>query len=212
MTPPDWPSQDYSSAQTFLAENEEQAASETVLDAGDGLTVILPTGLPAYGMSLPALFMQAPLLVFMVILILFPVLGFVTRWDITPTTLAITAGCAIMFWGFTRVLRLMFANRDLFPRSCFVTLGRKGIAMHFSRLHFPFRSPRTSIPWKEKTTAQKTTFLFLPALLFGNPFADSIEVLSEKSGEKILIPFRLHEPQADAVKDAVEKLIRQNRK
>ncbi|MEE9259302.1 MAG: hypothetical protein V3U37_07135, partial [Nitrospinaceae bacterium] len=149
MTQPDWSLQDYASAQTFLAENEEQAASETVLDAGDGLTVILPAGLPAYGMRFAGLFMLAPIILFMVILILFPVLGFVTRWDITPTTLAITAGCAIMFWGFTQVLRLMFANRDLFSRICFVTLGRKGIAMHFSRLHFPFRSPRTSIPWKE---------------------------------------------------------------
>ena len=212
MTQPDWSSQDYASARKFLAENEEQAASDTVLDAGDGLTVILPTGLPAYGMSFPGIFMLAPLIVFMAILILFPVLGFVTQWDITLTTLIITAGCAIMFWGFTRILRLMFANRDLFPQICFVTLGRKGIAMHFSRLHFPFRSSRTSIPWKKITSAQKTTCLFLPALLFGNPFADSIEVLSEKSGEKILIPFRLPEHQADAVKDAVENLIRQNRK
>lgn len=211
MTIPDWASQDYETAQDFLADNEELAQRETLLDLEGKLTLILPTRLPACAVSFAGAFMILPLILFMIILVVFPIFGFVSQGAVTPTTLGITAGCALFFWGFTQALKLLTLNRDLFPRNYFVTLGEKGIAMHFSRWHFPLRQPRYAISWAKVQSVKKTPLLFIPALLIGKLFTKGLEILST-DGQNILIPLHPLRKDTDIVLNQIETLVREKMK
>ena len=102
----------------------------------------------------------------------------------------------------------MLKNRELFPRCYFVTLGNRGIAMHFTRLHFPFHRPCMSISWKHIQSVKKDSYAFMPVLFFGTLRVTTVEVVSS-TGEKVIIPFRLAGEKALATAEQIERLIRQ---
>jgi hypothetical protein len=212
MNAQNWAEQDIDRGMSYLADHEQEALDATILTAGNDTKILLPTGLPAFGANVVGMFMMAPLILFMLILTLFPLFSVQILWN----GLALSKMQAIilivislaLLWGLTKVFRLMRKNRELFPRCYFVTLGARGIAMHFTRLHFPFHRPRMSIAWKDIQAVKKNTIAFMPILFFGALRATTIEVISF-NGEKIIIPFRLPVEKTLAIAQQIEQLIGQ---
>ncbi|MDA0690988.1 MAG: hypothetical protein O3A78_02610 [Nitrospinae bacterium] len=208
MNSKNWAENDIERGISYLADHEEQATTETIIHAGEDTTILLPSGLPVYGANITGIFMMAPLLLFIAILILFPIRILGSTHGLSSFTLVLGLCFLLLGWGLTKVIQLMLKNRDLFPRCYFVTLGLQGIAMHFTRLHFPFHAPRMAVRWKDIQTVRRNKILFLPALLFGIPRVTTLEVICS-GGKKILIPFRLPREKSDALADKIELLIQQ---
>ena len=210
METPLWTAQDYERAWEYVYAHEEEVISSPIVHVDEGLTVILPHGLPALGVHFTGIFMAAPILLFIVILAFFPIMGFTTGWELSPNTLFVTAGCLVLIWGLVKILKLMLKNRDNFPRKYFVTLGRYGTAMHFSRLHFPHRDPDAFSSWKEIDSIKKCRTFFLPAILIGTFSVSSLKILTKK-GKPLFIPLGLHEEQLLPVLTEIKNLINQKK-
>ncbi len=201
----DWAKKDFESGSDHLSDHEEEARSQTILRTGDGVTVVLPFGLPGLGIRLHGFIMLAPILLFMVLLLWFPAIVFRAEWESATTPVVVTAGCVVLFWALARVLQLMSKNRDLFPRRYFVTLGERGIAMHFSRLHFPAGRAKPAISWRDAASIETCSRVYFPAWFLGIPRVETLEVVS-KDGAQVKIPFgRLKDRR---VLDEVADLIR----
>lgn len=201
MNSQNWAEKDIERGINYLADHEEQATTETILTVEEDTTILLPSGLPVYGANITGIFMMAPLFLFIVILILFPIRILGSTHGLSSFTLALSIVFLLLGWGLTKVIQLMLKNRDLFPRCYFVTLGRQGIAMHFTRLHLPFHAPRAAVTWKEVQTVRRRTTLF-----FGILRVTAVEVICS-GGKKIIIPFRLPSKQSDATANKIELLI-----
>jgi len=199
-----WAQSDYAIGLDFITQNEEQAKASTLLDAGSELTVALPTGLPLYGMGLYSAFILAPILLFILIVAYFLVAYLLSGHGTTATLFMVIGGCLFMLWGLGKVLQLLFSVRELFPRKFFATLGKEGVAMHFSRWHFPLQS-QTAIAWNDVKSTRVTTTLFLPGLLVGIPETTIFEITA-KNGELLKIPFH---PKDDVAQSAIEAIGRQ---
>ena len=201
MTSQNWAEKDIERGISYLADHEEQATTATIIPAGEDTTILLPSGLPVYGANITGMFMMAPLLLFIAILILFPARILWSTHGISSFTLVLGLCFLLLIWGLIKVIHLMLKNRDLFPRCYFVTLGRMGIAMHFTRLHFPFHPPRMAVTWKEIQSVRRSKSLF-----FGFLRVTTLEVICS-DGKKVLIPFHLPKEQSDTTADEIESLI-----
>ena len=208
MTAQNWAEKDIERGINYLEDHEHEATETAILTAGDDHRILLPTGLPAYGANVVGMFMMAPLLLFMLVLAVFPIQILWTGKGLSTTPIILILLCLTLLWGLTKVFQLMLKNRELFPRCYFVTLGQKGIAMHFTRLHFPFHRSCMSISWKDIQTVKKNTCAFMPVLFLGALRVTTVDVVSS-TGEKVIIPFRLDGEKAVATAEQIERLIRQ---
>jgi len=195
MNRSDWSRSDYTIGLDFIKENEEEAKISTFLDAGSGVTVALPTGLPLYGMGLYSAFILAPIPLFMLSVAYFLVAFLFSGYGTATTLFMVIGGCLFMLWGLGKVLQVLFAVRDLFERKFFTTLGKKGVAMHFSRCHFPLQ-PKTAIAWNDVESMRVTRPLFLPGLLVAIWQITVFEIIA-KNGERVKIPF--HTKNAESI-------------
>ncbi len=195
MNRSDWSRSDYTIGLDFIKENEEEAKISTFLDAGSGVTVALPTGLPLYGMGLYSAFILAPIPLFMLSVAYFLVAFLFSGYGTATTLFMVIGGCLFMLWGLGKVLQVLFAVRDLFERKFFTTLGKKGVAMHFSRWHFPLQ-PKTAIAWNDVESMRVTRPLFLPGLLVAIWQITVFEIIA-KNGERVKIPF--HTKNAESI-------------
>lgn len=205
MNSQNWAENDIDQGINYLADHETEATTETILTTDREIKILLPSGLPAYGTNITGIFMMAPILLFIVILVLFPI-QILWSAGLSTTTGILSLLCIALAWGLKKVLQLMLKNRDLFPRCYFVTLGNNGIAMHFSRLHFPFHPSKMAVLWKDIQRVKRIRNLFLPGLFVGNPWATAIEVVSS-NGKKIFIPFHLPQEKENAIAEKIESLI-----
>jgi hypothetical protein len=208
MNTQNWAEQDIDRGISYLAEHEPEATDTPIVKADDDTQILLPTGLPAFGANIVGMFMMAPLLLFMLVLTLFPLQIILSGNGLSITSAILIGLCLALLWGLTKVFQLMLKNRDLFPRCYFVTLGAHGIAMHFSRLHFPFHRPRMSIAWKDIQTAKKNTHAYMPVLFLGILRVPTVDVVSS-TGDTVIIPFRLPEEKALTTAEQIERLIGQ---
>ncbi len=190
MNNENWASKNYDHADTYIEEHEEETQSRAVIDCGKGVHAVLPKGLPALKIRFHGLFMIAPLPILMVCVIFLPLSGFLGEWEVNMTTLGITLLCLLMFAGLMRVILVMLNRRDMFPRKYFVTLGPEGLAMHFSRIHFPAANPKAFIAWKDVESVQRGFTFFLPALLLGRPAVSVLQIVS-RHGPVVIIPMLL---------------------
>ena len=209
MTDDNWADKDYELADDYLSEHEEEARAGAVIDCGRDVHAILPKGLPALKIRFHGLFMIAPLPLLRACVVFLPLSGFLGEWEVNGTTLGISLLCLVMFAGLMRVILVMLNNRDMFPRSYFVTLGPEGVAMHFSRIHFPAINPKTWIAWKDIESVQRTSTFFLPALLLGRPLVPALKIMS-RHGPAIFIPMLLPSTALEKEYTRTEALI-QNR-
>ena len=190
MNNENWASKNYDHADAYLEEHEEEIRTRAVIDCGKGIHAVLPKGLPALKIRFHGLFMIAPLPILMACVIFLPLSGFLGEWVVNGTTLGISLLCMLMLAGLMRVILIMLKVRDMFPRSYFVTLGPEGLAMHFSRIHFPTPNPKACIAWKDVASVQRTSSFFLPALLLGRPTVPALQIIS-RQGPVVIIPMLL---------------------
>ncbi|CAI2718788.1 hypothetical protein [Nitrospina watsonii] len=209
MNRPEWCETDFRRAEVYLEEHEAEQPDTALFDCGDGLHAIIPRGLPALGVRFYGLFMLAPLPVLMASVLLLVLYGFQEEIALNLTTLAVFAVCLVLIAGLARVMHLILKNRALFPRDYFVTLGKNGIAMHYSRKHFPFHNPRAWLTWHDVQSVTSGGGFFLPAFFLGLPFINYPRVLGE-NGTVVDIPFRLSRAKQPLQMEAIEALIQQN--
>lgn len=123
----------------------------------------------------------------------------------------ITLGVGVFFlallWGLGRVFQMVTRNRDLFPIKYFSTLGAQGVAMHFSRFHFPLRDPQARLDWDEVASVQKITGIFIPAWFHGRFHIPLLEIRSLK-GKTVVIPIVQLSHQEQDLRN-IEKLIQE---
>ncbi len=209
MSTENWHSKNYDRADLYVSAHEEETRSSAVIDCGGEVYALLPKGLPALEIRFPGLFMIAPLPLLMACVIFLPLSGFLGEWEVNTTTLGISAFCLVMLAGLMRVILYMLNNRDMFPRKYFVTLGPEGLAMHFSRFHFPSGNPQASIAWSDVDTVQRTSTFFFPALLLGRPSVPALQVNS-KRGQQVVIPLNSRRSEREKDFEHMETLIREN--
>jgi 4-amino-4-deoxy-L-arabinose transferase-like glycosyltransferase len=209
MTNENWVSKTYDHADAYIAGHEEETKTRAVIDCGKGIHVLLPKGLPALKIRFHGLFMIAPLPLLMVCVVFLPLSGFLGEWEVNTTTLGISLLCLLMFAGLMRVILVMLNHRDMFPRKYFVTLGPNGLAMHFSRIHFPTVNPKAFIAWKDVESAQRGSTFFLPALLLGRPTVPALQVVS-RNGPVVSIPMLLPPSTLEEEFTQTETLIQQH--
>lgn len=204
-----WPSKNYDHADAYLEEHDGEIRTRAVIDCGKEIHAVLPKGLPALKIRFHGLFMIAPLPLLMACVIFLPLSGFLGEWEVNGTTLGISLMCLLMLAGLMRVIMVMLNNRDMFPRAYFVTLSPEGLAMHFSRIHFPTANPKACIAWKDVESTQRTSCLFLPALLLGRPSVPALQVTS-RQGPVVTIPMLLSPSTLEEAFTQTETLIQQN--
>ncbi len=209
MNSENWASKNYDQADAYIAEHEEETQTRAVIDCGDGVHAVLPKGLPALKIRFHGLFMIAPLPLLMACVIFLPLSGFLGEWKVNGTTLGISALCLLMLAGLMRVILVMLNNRDMFPRAYFVTLGPEGLAMHFSRIHFPAAPPKAFIAWKDVESVQRASRFFLPALLLGRPTVPALQIVS-RHGPVVTIPMLLPPSTLEEEFTQAEALIQQH--
>lgn len=209
MNNENWASKNYGQADAYIAAHEEETQSRAVIDCGQGVHVVLPKGLPALKIRFHGLFMIAPLPLLMACVVFLPLSGFLGEWEINATTLGISLLCLLMLAGLMRVILVMLNRRDMFPRKYFVTLGTEGLAMHFSRIHFPWADPKAFITWQEVESVQRASTFFLPALLLGRSTVPALQVVS-RNGLVVTIPMLLSPSTLEEELTQVEALIRQH--
>ena len=208
MTDENWASKNYDLADDYVSEHEEEAQARAVIDCGKEVHAILPKGLPALKIRFHGLFMIAPLPILIACVIFLPLSGFLGEWEVNATTLGISLMCLLMLAGLMRVILVMLNNRDMFPRKYFVTLGPEGLAMHFSRIHFPAANPKAFIAWNDIESVQRASSFFLPALLLGRPTIPALQIASRK-GPVVIIPMLLPPSTLEKEFAQVEALIQQ---
>jgi len=204
-----WTSKNYDLANAYIVEHEEEIQARAVIDCGKGVHAILPKGLPALKIRFHGLFMIAPLPLLMACVIFLPLSGFLGEWEVNGTTLGISLLCLLMLAGLIRVILVMLKVRDMFPRAYFVTLGPEGLAMHFSRIHFPAAHPKAYIAWKDVESVQRTSSFFLPALFLGRLSVPALQVVS-RQGPVVIIPMLLPPSILEEEFTRTEALIQQN--
>lgn len=209
MNRPEWCETDFRKAEVFLEEHEADQPDTALFDCGDGLYAVIPRGLPALGVRFYGLFMLAPLPVLLASVVVLVLFGFKDDVTLNATTLGVFAISVVLIIGLVRVMHLILQNRALFPRNYFVTLGKNGIAMHYSRKHFPFHNPRAWLTWHDIKSVEPGNGLFLPAFLIGLPFITYPKVQGE-NGVEVDLPFRLSRARQAEQMEAVLNLIHNN--
>ncbi len=201
MKSPDWAIKDYQDGLYYTLRHEEEVEKSPLLDAGKGLIVSVPRGLPACRVNFMGWFMLAPIIIFMITVLVFPFLGFSSRWEFEMVPIGITIGCALLFLGLVWALKMMLKNRELFPRHYFVTLGTHGIAMYFSRLHFPWQNPKTALAWNEVKSIERTMIPFTVALVTGKLSIPALRI-NGANKDPVIIPF----PPVPGIEKDIEQI------
>ena len=93
-----WAQSNYAIGLDFITQNEEQAKASPLLDAGCGVTVALPTGLPLYRLGLYSAFILAPILLFIMVVAYFLVAFLFSGHGTTGTLFMISGACIFMLW------------------------------------------------------------------------------------------------------------------
>ena len=66
MNQVNWSNKDYQNGLIFISSYEDKAASKTIISTDKNVTLILPSGLPIYGVGFYGIFMLAPIVLFMI--------------------------------------------------------------------------------------------------------------------------------------------------
>jgi len=206
MNQKDWVKKDYQAGLSFIANHDDEAASNTILATENDVTILTPSGLPLYGAGFYGIFMLAPIVLFMLIISYFIFIIFSTRSLDIQTQILISAGGLFLVWALGKALKLLTSSRDLFPRKYFSTLGIHGIAAHYSNLHFPGHS-RVAIEWDQIDSIRTYSSFFLPGLFVGILKTFIVEVTS-KNATVLKIPFHSTDKQAPIISQKIFELIK----
>jgi hypothetical protein len=203
-----WSKIDFETASTWIAGNEDKAKDAILLNIDDEVTTILPGGLAAFSTGFHGCLMFAPLPLFMSIVALVPIIGFSSSWPVNGTTLILSAGCLVIIFALLFVTRLLLKSRDLFPRTHFVTIGNKGIAMHFSRINYPYSNPKSAIAWRDVKSIERQP---MPIVTINGLLPKTAMEIISKNGDKVAILLNFHPDRIKLALDEIEQLINERR-
>jgi hypothetical protein len=198
-----WADRDYEVGYDALLDYSDPE-TPTLFNAKETLQLILPEGLPVFGLHWIGAVMIAPILVFISILALLPIIIIAGSHATWINGIITTGMCLILLWGFSFVLKLMILNRDIFPRRYFSFFGSDGIAVRFSRLHFPMQNPKMELAWNEIKSLHIVRKFFLPGLLVANPYVLFIEAQAQ-GDRNISIPISPKENNIQFLVGEIEK-------
>ncbi len=205
MNQEDWPTKDYQTALSYIADHEDEAASNIILPVDKGVTAVL--GLPLYGAGFYGIFMLSPIILFMLVTSYFMLVILTADSMEMQTQILFSGGCFFLLWALGKALQLLIATRELFPRKYFTTLSADGISSNYSKLHLPFHS-KVTLAWNDVEAARLYQSLFPAGLFAGFLKADIVEITS-KSGDFLKIPFHVPSGQATSAADTILGLIHQ---
>ncbi len=211
MTADRWQAKDHEIALDFVQDNETEARSSAILETRNGVTVILPAGLPALGLSFHGGFMTAPLLLFTAALVwlLTAILWGGSAPDLNRALIGLLA--VALLYGLYRALKLLWRSRELFPRRHFVTLSPRGAAMHFAKWQLPLCAAKTALSWPDVKSIATDRVFFLPALGLGTPWVPALR-LDSHSGAVLRIPFHPAHNAGGALEAAIREHIKTMRR
>ena len=202
-----WSNNDYQNGLIFISNYEDKIASKTIIATDKGVILILPSGLPIYGIGFYGIFMLAPIVLFMITITYFVfIILTANSLEIQIQILLSTAG-SILFWALTKAFKLVISSRELFPIKYFATLGPHGIAAHYSYSYFPGHS-RVAIKWDQIDSVRTFSSFFLPGLFAGILKTFFVEVIS-KNATVLKIPFHSTDEQALRISQDIVDLIHQ---
>ncbi len=205
MNQEDGSTKDYQTALSYIAEHEDEAASNIILPVDRGITAVL--GLPLYGAGFYGIFMLSPIILFMLVTSYFMLVILTADSMEMQTQILFSGGCFFLLWALGKALQLLVATRELFPRKYFTILSAEGISSHYSKLHLPFHS-KVTMAWNDIEVTRSYQSLFLAGIFAGFPKAHIVEITS-KNGAIMKIPFHVPSGQANSVLDAILGLINQ---
>ncbi len=206
MNQEDWPTKDYQTALSYIAEHEDEATSNIIMSVDNNITAVL--GLPLYGAGFYGIFMLSPIILFMLVTAYFMLVILTADSMEMQTQILFSGGCLFLLWALVKALQLLVSARDLFPRKYFTTLSAKGVSSHYSKLHF---HSKAVLAWSDVEATRVYRSLFLAGLFAGFLKANIVEVTS-KSGDILKIPFHAPSDQAISVADTILDLIKQKMK
>ncbi|MEK9629730.1 MAG: hypothetical protein VW455_12015 [Nitrospinota bacterium] len=209
MNQENWTKNDYQTGLKFLAEHEDEAASDMILPVGNDVIVILPLGLPLYGAGFYGIFMLAPIILFMLIISYFMFIILTTPSMEFQFQLLVSVVGLVLLWGLTKALKLLTSSRDLFRRKYFTVLGTKGISGHYSKWHFPGHS-NGAIEWGEISSVRSYSTFFLPGI-FAGIFKSTLVEITSQDGTLLKMPFYVPEEQVPIFSQKILDLIQQKR-
>ena len=207
MNQVNWSNNDYQNGLIFISNYEDKIDSKTIIATEKGVILILPSGLPMYGIGFYGIFMLAPIVLFMITITYFIfIILTANSLEIQIQILLSTAG-SILFWALTKAFKLVISSRELFPMKYFSTLGPHGIAAHYSYSYFPSHS-RVAIKWDQIDSIRTFSSFFLPGLFAGILKTFFVEVIS-KNATVLKIPFHSTDEQALRISQDIVDLIHQ---
>ena len=159
-----WSENDYQIGLNFIRNNEDQANSDTILYTENDVSVISPSRLPIFGAGFYGIFMLAPIVLFMLVISYLIIIILTANSLETQSQLLFSSVCLFFLWALTKILKLIMSKHELFPRKYFSTLGPRGVAGHYSKLHFPFHSAVTIRNEEIESIRSYSTF-FLPGFI-----------------------------------------------
>ena len=203
MNQEDWPTKDYETALSYIAEHEDEATLNIILPVDQSITAVL--GLPLYGAGFYGIFMLSPIILFMLVTSYFMFVTLNADSMQMQTQILFSGGCIFLLWALGKALQLLISTRDLFPRKYFTTLSAKGVSSHYSKLHFLFHS-QVTLDWNDvKSTCADQSFLL--AGLFAGFFKVHIVEITSKRGDILKILFHISSDQAISVSDTILNLV-----
>ena len=200
-----WSENDYQIGLNFIRNNEDQANSDTILYTEKDVSVISPSRLPIFGAGFYGIFMLAPIVLFMLVISYLIIIILTANSLETQSQLLFCSVCLFFLWALTKILKLIMSKHELFPRKYFSTLGPRGVAGHYSKLHFPFHSTVTIRNEEIESIRSYSTF-FLPGFILGI-FKVYIVAIYSKEGKILKIPFYASAKEASAISDKILQLI-----
>ena len=207
MNQVNWSNKDYQNGLIFISSYEDKTASKTIIATDKDVTLILPSGLPIYGVGFYGIFMLAPIVLFMITITYFIFVILTANSLEVQIQMLLSAGGFFLFWALTKAFKLLISSRELFPMKYFSTLGPHGIASHYSKLHFPGHS-RVVIEWDQIDSIRTFSSFFLPGLFAGILKTFFVEVIS-KNARVLKIPFHSTDEQALRISQNIVDLIHQ---
>ena len=156
-----WSENDYQIGLNFIRNNKDQANSDTILNTENDVSVLLPSGLPIFGVGFYGVFMLAPIVLFMLVISYVMFIILTANSLETQPQLLFSLVCLFFLWALTKILKLIISKHELFPRKYFSTLGPQGVASHYSKLYFPLHSTVT-IQNEEIESIRSYSTFFLP--------------------------------------------------
>ena len=145
MNQVNWSNKDYQNGLFFISSYEDKAASKTIIATDKDVTLILPSGLPIYGIGFYGIFMLAPIVLFMITITYFIFIILTANSLEVTTQILLSAGGFFLFWALTKAFKLLISSRELFPMKYFSNFGTAWYSLTLFQFAFSGITPELQL-------------------------------------------------------------------